>query len=334
MKKTLRRRSAGSAMIPVLCLIFTGSLLVFSVLNMSQYGRYTLHAHNARARSMYALEGAAARIEYLLASDRYYYNSNQRLDTFRYSEYEYDRYLPDGVEHELASAGNDVVFSLEDALGGIDLSANAWYRSIYWNIRQNLSDDTEYIDRLDELLGLYADYIDSDQSEQENGREADAWAALGMAPLPADAPFQYREEFAFFPEYRAFFPPDRFGRLRQVRLLPLSGMRTMTGNPTIYDAPDIYFRSACDLTEAELEQVKTARERIRTERVCLEDVLNNQILSKLQNSNRLRWSPSGAYTVVVRLKNGPSCQLVFSFRPAAPGGGTTGIRQYLEWRIF
>ena len=65
-----RKRESGSALIAVLCLIFTAGLLVTAVVSMSQYNTFTLGTRLALQRSFYTAEGAANRIQWLIAADR------------------------------------------------------------------------------------------------------------------------------------------------------------------------------------------------------------------------------------------------------------------------
>ena len=68
-----RSSESGSALVAVLCLVFMAGLLAGAVLAMSKYGSFTMAAHLALQKSMYVNEGAAARIQYLIAADRSLY---------------------------------------------------------------------------------------------------------------------------------------------------------------------------------------------------------------------------------------------------------------------
>lgn len=129
-----RSSESGSALVAVLCLVFMAGLLAGAVLAMSKYGSFTMAAHLALQKSMYVNEGAAARIQYLIAADRSLY-ANVQLGETEYADYDTDRFFADGVIHVMDYYGTPVEFTITDARSGFDLSA-AQYNSTLTNGRR------------------------------------------------------------------------------------------------------------------------------------------------------------------------------------------------------
>ena len=69
-KRILRRGESGIALISVLLLIATGSLLALMVMSISKTTSFTVMPFVQLQRSYYVLEGMAQRIQFLISADR------------------------------------------------------------------------------------------------------------------------------------------------------------------------------------------------------------------------------------------------------------------------
>ena len=103
----------GVALISVLVMLLTASLLVALVISSSKIAAFSTTGQLARQRSRYLMEGAGNRVQWLLATE---YTSSESVDfrSFNYSDYDYERYLPDGREHVIDYHGTMIKFSLRD----------------------------------------------------------------------------------------------------------------------------------------------------------------------------------------------------------------------------
>ena len=91
MKKTSVVRR-NSALVSVLCLIFTAGILTAAVLSLSKSGTFTVAAHVELQRSMLIAEGVANRVQWLLAADRNL-NPDDKPGSVDYTTFEYDRFM-------------------------------------------------------------------------------------------------------------------------------------------------------------------------------------------------------------------------------------------------
>lgn len=367
-----KRAESGAALLPVLCLIFSASLLVMGMLAMSQYSAWTSASQTGLQHSMYLLEGAANRIQWLVSAERNQHPSI-RFDSFDYSDDSYDHYLPDGLPHSIDYYGTTLRFTLHDTAGGLDFSSSSWQRTLQ-RLKLHSETDSEFIDSLDRLSAILSDYSDSNDDTRTDGREITEYEQSAMEPLPRNSAWLWREELFYIPEFTALFPPDRYGRLSSIRLIPPENVLNtiaslastvvstegnspggggnsggggrgsrqssnnslrMNGNPSIFNAPDIYFKSVCGLEDSEIESVRAALKAYRTDRTPLNSSLDTLLLGKL--SSGLTWQPGRLYTALVEMageENRVGYRLVFSFAAAGVEGVEDDLVRYLEWMFF
>ncbi len=347
-----RQSESGSALVAVLCLIFTAGMLAAATLMLSKYGTFTIQAHVELQKSLYINEGVANRVQYLIAADRSLY-STVEVGRTDYAEYGHDRFFADGVVHHLNYYGTPVEFTITDACSGYDLSAGNFQNTLNRISNSDLFDETLH-DSIDNLSAALTDYMDSGDELSLNGFEEADYEDIGMSPLPRNSAPQFREELAWVPGLLNMFPPDKNGRMSAIRLIPPEGLEISTGSPSIFTADRLMLQTYCNLEEEEADEVLAALDVYRRERILLEDQLDELMVSRLGG---LSWQESGTYTVTIgpqltqlpesvatadedagrnrtgleRPSRRPSSRLTFTF----PGFNITGPQdntvQYLEW---
>ena len=190
-----RQSESGSALVAVLCLIFTAGMLAAATLMLSKYGTFTIQAHVELQKSLYINEGVANRVQYLIAADRSLY-STVEVGRTDYAEYEHDRFFADGVVHHLNYYGTPVEFTITDACSGYDLSAGNFQNTLNRISNSDLFDETLH-DSIDNLSAALTDYMDSGDELSLNGFEEADYEDIGMSPLPRNSAPQFREELAW-----------------------------------------------------------------------------------------------------------------------------------------
>ena len=111
-RKRLKNES-GVALIPVLCLIFTCSLLVMMALIYSQKNIFIINPHTELQKSFYRTEGVANRVYWLvLMSGSKVGNNNPGLLNYDYTDAEETYFFPDGKSHPLDYYGYPMEFTL------------------------------------------------------------------------------------------------------------------------------------------------------------------------------------------------------------------------------
>lgn len=346
-KRILRRGESGIALISVLLLIATGSLLALMVMSISKTTSFTVMPFVQLQRSYYVLEGMAQRIQFLISADRQLYGAPQQLNVDNYSEYDTDRYLPDAVPHYMDYYGTPVVFTIKDAAGPVNLQGTSFQQALQ-QFQNFVDEENDFTDLLEDINYIITDYIDTDDSPTDtNSWEADEYYEAGMSPLPRNGAITDRNEFAYIPGMTDLFPIDQDGRLSYIRLIPPADAGvTIEGNPDIFSVTDDWLVLACDLEEDDLQDLHEAIAEFHSiERVPLTESLESDSTVMTKINNYVRWNSSGVYTVIIRPavtdeygeeleKKIPGRRLVFTYTPSPIAGATNGFVQFYEWMFF
>ena len=346
-KRILRRGESGIALISVLLLIATGSLLALMVMSISKTTSFTVMPFVQLQRSYYVLEGMAQRIQFLISADRQLYGNPQQLNVDNYSEYDTDRYLPDAVPHFMYYYDTPVVFTIQDAAGPVNLQGNNFSQALQ-QFQNFVDEENDFTDLLEDLNYIITDYIDTDDSPTDTDSwEADEYFEAGMSPLPRNGAITDRNEFAYIPGLTEIFPIDQDGRMSYIRLIPpaISGV-TIDGNPDVFGVTDDWLVYACDLDESDLEDLHQAIADFHSvDRIPISESLTSDSTVLTKINNYVRWNASGVYTVIIRPavtdeygeeleKKVPGRRLVFTYTPTAVSGATNGFVEFYEWMYF
>ncbi len=330
-KRRIFRHNA--ALISVLCLIFTAGLLTASMLALSQSGTFTVHTHVELQRTMLVAEGAATRIQYLLAADRNL-NPDDRIGEVDYSTFEYDRYMADGVEHTIDYYGEEISFTINDAVSGWDMSS-ANYEKVLKSIAGQEDAGDDLVQLTEEVSHRLGDYLDSDDNIRDYGMEITDYEDSDAAPLPRNGEMQFREELLFIEGFTELFPLDENGRLSNIRLIPPEGTGVLDGSINLFTATREMIDLQCDLSEDELDTVMDALDRWKVDKEMLSDTLDEELLNKLKS--KFSTTESGAYTIMLYpSKESPRAfrKLVFSYDGFEVDGPEEQKIRYLEWNFL
>ncbi|MBE6365780.1 MAG: general secretion pathway protein GspK [Lentisphaerae bacterium] len=331
-KRKIYRHNA--ALVAVLCLIFTAGLLTASTLALSQIGTFSVASHVELQRSMLVAEGAATRIQYLLAADRNLHQDDVPGEV-DYSSFEYDRYMADAVEHTIDYYGETISFTITDAVSGWNMSSTGFEAALqYFSGQEEAGDDLiDLVTRVSQRLG---DYVDSDDDIQDYGMEITDYEDQGQAPLPRNAPMQFREELLYIDGFTDLFPLDGNGRLSLIRLIPPENTSDLSDDKmSLFTADRQTIDLLCELSEDQLDAVMESLRRWKVDRELLSDTLDEDVLAILKNSFSTK--ESGAYTVIIQSpadRPRPFRKLVFSYAGFEVSGPEGQIINYMEWNFL
>ena len=324
-----RKSEEGIALVSVLMLLFVAGLLTAATVAVAKLNTADAVAAAELGRSAYIAEGAAARVAWLIAADRYNY-SDAVIGEIDYEEYDQDRCVADGVVHTIDYYGTPVTFAIDDAVRGMnpdDLQNE-------FSIASDANDgDSQLQDDLAALLNRCNDYTDSDSDRAvSDGCEADDYENDNRRPLPRNAALEYREELSWIPGFSACFPFDADGRLTAVQLIPPHGCEIdLSGGVPLMNATYAQLIRA-GLEESDAEAALDAIAQYKKDRTPLTDNLNSDLLDVLRNT--FTQQESGTFTVrILRAArdNHPSSRLVFSFAAFPASGPTDGKLTFLEF---
>ena len=330
---TIRNNSAenGSALVAVLCLLLTGGIITTAVLSLSKIGTFTVYAHIERQKSMFVAEGVATRVQFLYAADLQLHTS-EKLGETDYTEYDYDRFLCDGVKHVIDYYGQKVQFTITDTIGGEDVAQDS---TAALNKFINEDTDADVQETVTKFSNLLADYIDSDDEAKDDSWEATDYEDAGFKPLPRNGALQFREELTLIPEFLKLYPMDKDGRMSHIRLIPPKGSPETTGKPSLFTATAQMIQNYCSIEEEKVPEVMDALKAWRNDRTLLSDTLDEELLNKLKSN--LATSESGLLTVNIEAPEEdkrPFSRLVFSFPAFRIAGPENKLIEYLEWNFY
>lgn len=322
-----------AALISVLCLIFTAGILTAATLALSQSGTFSVAAHVELQRSMLIAEGAANRIQFLMAADRQL-NPDDKPGEVDYTAFEYDRYLADGVVHSLDYYGEKIDFTVHDAVSGWDMSSTNYAKAIS-AVTSDEDAGEDLLDLADQVSHRLGDYLDADEDIREYGQEAADYEERGAKPLPRNGAMQFREELLYIEDFTELFPLDKFGRLSNIRLIPPENTSKLDGTPSLFSADRRTLELQCDLSEDELDTVMDALNRWKQDKELLSDTLDEELLAKLKS--KFSTVESGAYTVMIMPpseKPRPFRKLVFTYAGFETSGPQDQMLRYMEWNFL
>ena len=326
------RKENGSALVAVLCLVFAGGILTAAVLSLSKIGTFTVGAHVARQRSMLVAEGAAARIQWLMAGDWKLFPS-EKIGETDYESSEHDRYVADGVVHTMDYYGEKIQFRINDAVSGDDVVGNAATSLNRLIARDDVEEDQK--EMVARVISKIQDYADSDSDVKDDSLEALDYEEQDMKPLPRNAAIQFREELTYIPEFTNLYPQDKYGRLSSVRLVAPSGCTLPSGKPSLYGADERAIRNYCTgLDDNQITEVVEALDVWRKERTLLSDTLDEHLLEQLKSA--FSTSDSGVYTVTLEApedEGRPFPRLTFTYKGFDVGGAPNELIEYFEWNF-
>lgn len=320
-----RSGEKGAALIAVLALVSTCSVLVAAMVLLGRVHRTEVHTRCAVSASRYAAESAMNRIIWLVTADRELFPDSVPGEE-DYDEFSHDRYMADGVIHTMEYMGRTVRFRVEDAVCGLDLSSGASGLEALLTGRE---DDTAVADALENFGDLITDYMDADDSVTGEGMEADDYEAADSDPLPRNGAWQYREELMWLTDAEKFLPCDRFGRPTGI-MLP--GIAVTDSRPGLFTATWTELTTLGGLTGTEAALVLEALNRWRRERTPLADSLDGTLYLNLSENFRLE--ESGVYRVTVEqaaADGEPTAVLgaVFEAYSGAPDGNVLVFREWM-----
>ena len=335
MKKLVFKKSEdGVALIAVLALLSSVSLLVMSMVVYSQLSTYGIRNDTDALRSRYIAEGAMNRIIFLLAADNNEYKTTS-LENFDYSEYEEERFIPDGRLRELDYYGTIVKYRIENGAGGISITPNNINTALNNLTRVRQSNEEDLSDAVTIFRTRFSDYVDTNDLVGDDGMENEEYSELEEnSPLPRNNTLQFREELYYIPDGIKFFPVDRNGRMTLINPLTISSGNRRS-KPDLFQANYALLTNYANLSsEDALETLKTIKS-YKQEPFILAEEFDPLLLQTLRNYFSI--TNSGCYRVTIENAAGGSAGSV-RMDATFDNPGITGSEgktvTFYDWLIY
>jgi hypothetical protein len=333
-KSRKKYEEKGIALIVVLTLIILLSLLTFSTVTFSQISYRLASVNRDRSQSAYWAESAAARTMWLLASDIIKHPT--RSLGSEGEEEEEERFLADGSVHTIKNQDEaEIKVKIYDAASGIDISGSNPIKFLQKN-KTAFEDDKDKLEEYKYFLNSVLDYVDSNDFVHLNGGfEKDDYEAEGMAPLPRNYAFQYREEILWIPEVGKFFTPNNDGIMSVFRLIPPRGLPPIRGNSNFFSETNSnLMKLQTGLEQEDVESIFQARKDLLKSKTSLADSLGQDVLTKVKSKYSFR--ESGFYTFIIEASPGKGMAgriFTYTVRLTRNIAGGKELRYY-DWRFL
>ncbi len=306
-----KTEESGIALIAVLCMILTASVLVASGVIVSQYAALETATFCSYSRSFYTAESAGNLAKWMIMLDKKQYPDRALGAQAAATR---GRWMADTLPHRLKINGFNAVVTVEDAACGINLSNTPPSQDLRNTMQKFFINSsgregfTAFCDQMDL-------YCDPNSLVRSGGTVNQEYLQRKLFNMPRRAAMQFREEIYYLPGAAKRYPPDAIGRLRAFNVIPKGNMRRIYSRPNLFSAPINMIKERCQLTSSECTQVQNALRLWRINHIPLKTSIEGTLMSKLlgQFSDR----ESGFFSIVVQVssKNSPGCTLNFTFCP-------------------
>ena len=333
-------RESGVALVAVLAMLMTVSMLVMSMTVYSLLAGYGIRTDAEILRSRYIAEGAMNRVIYLTAADNNVYNTGD-LTNFDYAEYEdEERFLPDGRSRELDYYGTIVKYRIENGMGDISIDRNI--NTALSNLTRIRSvDDENLSDAVTMFQNRYNDYTDSNDSINVDGMENEEYEELEEnTRLPRNQALQFREELWFIPDGIKFFPPDRNGRLTMINPLGMgsgsSGSRGRRQNnrPDLFQANYSLLTNYSNLSHEDAMETLRVIKAYKNEPFILSEEIDPLLLANLRNYYTISNSRCYRVTIENAASGKASARMDATFFDPGIESGSDFTLPFYDWLVY
>ncbi|QSH40066.1 hypothetical protein P0136_01635 [Lentisphaerota bacterium ZTH] len=298
--KNVHEQESGIALIAVLCMILTASLLVASAVTLSQYSALETVTFCSYGSSFYTAESAANRARWMIMIDKKRF-TNRALGVADSAVN--GRWMADSMPHRMLINGIPVEVSVEDAASGINLVGNKPSQEMRGFMQKYFMDSTgrDAFTAICDQLDLYCD---PNSLVRSGGGIQQDYMQRGLFNMPRMAPMQFREEAYYIPGIARRYPPDSIGRLRIFNVLPFGFMRRIMSRPNLFSAPLSMIKDRCQLSTEETAQLANGLRLWRINRIPLKNSIDGMLMGKLlgQFSDR----ESGFFSIIVKTASAKS----------------------------
>lgn len=289
----------GIALVAVLGILFLLTLLVASLVAISQTQRFTVATSTQLGDSVYREESAVNRTIWLLMNDRGTF-SDRGLKTKSEQVLNRERFQADGIPHRFEVDGIPVEVTIRDMNAGVNASGYNPAAAFSY-LEDRFARDAQLRQRAEAFRNRLMDYVDSDDLLRNDSLERADYEFRGWAPLPRNGTLQFREELLWIPGGESFIEPDENGELFDIVPIPPRGLRFAAGRPHFFSASLKLIQEKCDLTDNELEIVRERRNRIAAREINAEEAFSHDPLIWEKLKKQFSFSESSYYTLKAKL---------------------------------
>jgi len=325
----------GAALIVVLSFMVLMSLIVSTIVVISQSSSRKIKIESDRITSGYIAEGAASRLQWLMMDDiKAHPNSNalKRFDSIANdnSSSGTRKYMANGSPTAVAYYDAKVTARIYDMASGLNISGGQGANSLK-QLQQVYINTPELYNEFKTFIDRFTDYVGTGIGRSIKGMSKSDYNNLGLAPLPRNGQMQYRDEVLWIPSSEDFFAPDTMGRLS---VFDVIAPDFYANQVNFFSASKLIIRALCNYSDDDAQYIIDGRDRwFQSPNLSLYDFIDQKYMSVLRQ--KFSFQDSGSYTIILNASADDGSyerELIVSLKIGSAMQGD--YNQYYEYIIY
>ncbi|MEI6055552.1 MAG: hypothetical protein WCR55_05765 [Lentisphaerota bacterium] len=323
----------GVALIVVLSFLLLMSMIVSTVVVISQYSSRKVKIESDRIISGYLAEGAASRLQWLMMDDKKAHpNSNalKRFDSIANDNTGVSKYVANGSPVAVPYYDAQVTARIYDMSSGLNISGGQGSNSLK-QLQQVYTDTPGLYNEFKVFIDRFSDYIGTGAGHSINGMSKADYNNLGLSPLPRNGQMQYRDEVLWIPGSEDFFAPDGNG---QLSIFDIIAPDFYVNQVNFFSASKLLIRALCNYSDQDAQYIVNGRERwFQSPNLSLYDFIDQKYMSVLRQ--KFSFQDSGSYTIILNASAGDGAyerELIISLKIGTAMQGE--YNQYYEYILY
>ena len=328
----------GIALIVVLCFLVLLSLIVSTIVVLSQSSSKKIIIEGDRILSGYLAEGAAARMQWLLMADikanpnsNYIGNTNNFPTTGNTGNASGMRqFMATGAPISIPYYDAKITIKLYDMCSGVNLSGGQGSNALQ-QLLPAFANTPGLYNEFKIFIGNFTSYIGTGFGQGVSGLGKGDYYNLGLTPLPRNGPMQYRDEILWIPGAQDFFLPDSNGRLTTFDVIANDFYANQVN---FFAANKFIIMALCNCSDQVAQMIIDARTNwLSNPSLSLNNFIPQNYMQIL--SQKCSFKDSGNYTFIINASTGEGLyerELILSLKVGASMQGE--YNQYYEYILY
>jgi hypothetical protein len=319
----------------VLSFLVLLSLIVSTIVVLSQTSSRRIIIESDRIISGYLAEGAVSRLQWLLMDDiRAHPNSNavKRFDSASIMDDSTGtrKYMANGSPVSLPYYDAQVTVRIYDMCSGLNISGGQGANSLK-QLQQVYVNTPDLYNEFKIFIDRFTDYVGTGFGKSVHGMTRADYNNLGLAPLPRNGQMKYRDEILWIPGAGDFFEPDESGRLS---IFDVISNDFYSSQVNFFSASKLMIMALCNYTDQDAQYIIDGRNRwFQSPNLSLYDFIYQKYMSVLRQ--KFSFQDSGSYTFIINASAGDGSyqrELIVSLKVGTSMQGE--YNQYYEYILY
>lgn len=323
----------GAALIVVLSFMILMSLIVSTIVIISQLSSRKIKIEGDRITSGYIAEGAASRLQWLMMDDKKAHpNSNalKRFDSVMNDNSGVSKYMANGSPTAVPYYDAKVTARIYDMASGLNISGGQGANSLK-QLLQVYAATPDLYNEFKIFIDRFTDYVGTGFGHSIKGMTKADYNNMGLAPLPRNGQMQYRDEVLWIPGSEIFFSPDENG---QLSIFDIIAPDFYANQVNFFSASKLLIMALCSYSDQDAQYIVDGRSKwFQNSNMSLYDFIDQKYMSILRQ--KFSFQDSGNYTIILNASAGDGSyerEMIISLKIGTVMQGD--YNQYYEYIIY